>query len=242
MGAVVGMCAWRADAIESVVAAWNEARTCPQCIAPPECPAPSPPVPTAPDPCVSLTSETFLKLEPNVKDYYNKRLEPVPDAFTAQECNWIIQNSKASTVAPDTALVFPRTSKSWGWLYDRIHTKVLERNRELWHFPIAVDFRSELVEDILLVVKTNESAVVPGWAPDIGHVGPTGKRVLSAIVVLNKDYEGGEIETLPDQTEKPFALEPDQGLLWLVRSFMLRKQQAVTKGRQYVLYYWLRRY
>jgi len=237
-GALLGAWFWRPEEVQALVSSWQQSRECPLCPAPEACP---PPPTIQPEQCVSFSSDVFMKTDPEVDDFYNKRMFPVSNFLSPEDCRWIIENSRADSVASGTALVFPRNAKSWAWVYERIHGKVLELNQQFWHFTMPTDFRSELVEDILLVVKTNESAPVPSWSYDLGAIGSSGKRVLSAIMVLNSEFEGGQIATMTDNQD-PFELDTDQGLMWLLRSFTLKKHLPVLSGRQYMLYYWLRRY
>jgi len=170
----------------------------------------------------------------DIEDYHNPRLVPLPLMFTHEEGKWIIQHSKANL----SPIVFSRHSKSWAWLYARIHSAVVEQNTKQWQFGIPIDQNSDLVEDIHLVPYTNTSTVRP-WACDIGSVGGVGKRVLSAIVTLNSDFEGGDALTQISREE--YVMQATPGMLWIINSFVIQKRTPVISGVQYVLHYYVRR-
>lgn len=247
-GLVLGKWLFRSDEFTDLVSTWQTNRNCPSCAsgsknetadALAHCPAPPPAM--SPQ-CVSLSSETFMSTSPDVEEFYNKRMLPVPGVLNADECRWIIEAAGAEKHPANTAMVIPRKSKSWAWVYERIHSEIAELNKQFWHVGMPSSIHSELIENILLVVRTNESAVFPGYTYDLSSVGSAGKRVLSAFMILNSDFEGGQISTLPDQQDTVFDLPVDQGVLWIMRSFTLKKHLPITSGRQYMLFYWLRRY
>lgn len=205
---LLSLLVWR-SAVESFDAALAIERTCPPC---------------ADENCSAI----------DLEEYHNPRLIPLPVMFTPEEGRWIIKHSGVDKYP----VKFPRHSKSWAWLYARIHNAVVEQNTKQWQFAIPADFTSNLVEDIHLVPYSNTSIVKP-WTCDIGSFGGTGKRVLSALATLNSDFEGGD--TLTQISREEYVMQSTPGMLWIVNSFVIQKRTPVTEGTQYLLHYYVRR-
>jgi len=223
---------------------------CPSCPSAPCIPSPEPPSDSssqtcAPYPfehqCVALSSETFMKKATNVDQYFNKRVHFVYEVLTEQQCNFVVRHSSAEQAAPGAVLSFPKEG-SWVWLYKRIHEVILQENEELWQFRLPQNYTSALVEDLLLVKYTNETEFrhEVNWAPDVGTVGPTGKRILTALLHLNFGYEGGHFSA--QVQTKPYDIQTSPRILWMMNAFLPRRKTRVITGTQYVLFYRIKRY
>lgn len=233
LGGCLGLALWR-NAEDDVSAKAVRNCSCPALMCPD-------PVCIIPPHCVSRLSDHFMKAEPDVHEYHNKRLQHIQHLFSMDELEWIVKSSGAEKIRPGTVLVFPKESP-WLFMYKRIHGEILAQNKELWHYHLPPNVTSQLVEDLTLIAYDN-STVFPHeqeLGHDIGTLGGTGKRVLSAAIVLNEGFEGGNISVMLSM--KPYELTPSPGMMWIWNSFLLRKKKPVTSGVQYVLYYFVRRY
>lgn len=211
-GGILGLLLWR-SAVQDFDKAIAVERVCPKC---------------------ADTKENNCSVV-DLDDYHNPRLVPLPVMFTPEEGKWIIKHSKIGS----SPVVFSRHSRSWAWIYGRIHNAVIEQNLKQWQFGIPQDPNSDLVEDIHLVAYSNTSSLKP-WTCDIGSMGGIGKRVLSATVALNSDFEGGD--TLTQIARDEYVMQATPGMLWIINSFVIQKRTPITEGVQYALHYYVRRY
>lgn len=72
------------------------------------------------------------------------------------------------------------------------------------------------------------------WHTDIGG-GPSEDRKLSLVLLLNDDYEGGELQFFPAR----FDIPKKQGTLAVFPSFMTHRVAKVLKGTRYSLVTWV---
>jgi len=75
------------------------------------------------------------------------------------------------------------------------------------------------------------------WHIDLGPTETTGKRKIGISILLNEDYEGGELVFRIGDKEK--NTKPNTGDVVAFSSFIPHKVNAITKGNRHVLVAWL---
>ena len=78
-----------------------------------------------------------------------------------------------------------------------------------------------------------------GWHVDeLPVVPPTLPRKLSMSLLLNDDFEGGELE-LAHAKEKPITVDMKAGSVCVFPSWLMHRVKPVTKGTRYSLVAWM---
>lgn len=76
-----------------------------------------------------------------------------------------------------------------------------------------------------------------GWHTDYGKNNPD--RYVSLVILLNDDYEGGELKYKDVNSGEEFTFKRGTGNLFVFSSYTLHMVTPVTKGERYSLVNWL---
>lgn len=88
-----------------------------------------------------------MKRVPDVDNYENSRLVPLQNVITAEQAKWIIEQSVPLQKSPGSVVAYSRNTRSWGWIYERIHKVVVEQNKKIWKYAIPDDYKSVILVD-----------------------------------------------------------------------------------------------
>ena len=117
---------------------------------------------------------------------------------------------------------------SWGkenWVYDLITPYVNEVMKNTgWDFELSSSEPYQVAKS-----KVGEYHY---WHQD-GVIGKNKNRKLSLSLILNDDYEGGELEVFPN-----IPLKEPRGAMIFFPSFQTHQVHSVTKGTRYSLVVW----
>jgi predicted 2-oxoglutarate/Fe(II)-dependent dioxygenase YbiX len=75
-----------------------------------------------------------------------------------------------------------------------------------------------------------------GWHIDMGAEGISANRKIGVSILLNNDYEGGELSFRTGEETK--TVKPDTGEVVAFSSFVPHKVEKITKGERLVLVVW----
>lgn len=181
-------------------------------------------------------------------------------AFSAEECNWIVETVKkeppvwASTGDKLQGMkkVFEHRRSKVFWIEAK-HPKLGYLHRKYWDVVNMMNnaYYGAHITDLPPLQFTQYSEDYQGeykihmdldWLDrrDLSHR-PNQQRKISAIVQLSdpKTYEGGEFEFGPEVRERPDCnLIRQQGILMSFPSFVHHGVKPVTKGIRYSLVGW----
>lgn len=170
------------------------------------------------------------------------------DLYTPPECQAIIDMSKelkAETAkvgggenpAGDVNAAKRITEIFWinweaknTWLFQKLADSVSGANAKWWGFHLA-----GLNEALQLTHYRGEESGHYDWHEDASWAGNFQLRKISAVVLLNDDFEGGDFEFL--HSGKPQELS--KGTLILFPSYMTHRVTKVTKGERWSLVSWV---
>ena len=114
------------------------------------------------------------------------------------------------------------------WIYERFREAINVANDEQFEFVL----NPLLHETLQYTEYDSKKEGHYGWHIDIGE-GKFGGRKLSIVLMLNDDYEGGELEIW----EKGFVPK-GKGNLFVFPSYLLHRVMPVTKGLRKSLVLW----
>jgi PKHD-type hydroxylase len=170
---------------------------------------------------------------------------PIPNAFTAAECDRIVaaasaaESADARLVRGDRAHNIRRADLVWiddlpdiGWVADRLVEVARDANRS---FGFALDAMSESPQ------VARYTAARQGhfdWHSDIGEGVVAARRKLTLVVQLSDpdSYEGGALELRPTTATSEASRE--RGSAVAFASFVLHRVTPVTKGTRHSLTIW----
>tara|TARA_R110000824_G_scaffold339505_1_gene526029 strand:+ start:1517 stop:2098 length:582 start_codon:yes stop_codon:yes gene_type:complete len=119
-------------------------------------------------------------------------------------------------------------SKETYWIYEKMCKAINTANNELWNF----DWEGQTDE-----IQYTEYYDIEGgkydWHIDVGN-GTMSMRKISAVVLLNDGYEGGELQ-LKSIGEN---LDMKKGNMFIFPSFVSHRVTPVTKGTRKSLVMW----
>jgi len=122
----------------------------------------------------------------------------------------------------------------WGteqWVYDYIWPKMVQATEDIgWNYQLASAESYQIAK--------SEVGEFHAWHQDgLGQIADDAEtdrtRKLSLSLLLNDDYEGGELEVFPN---KP--MKPQKGTMIFFPSFQCHQVLPVTKGTRYSLVMW----
>jgi len=188
---------------------------------------------------MKLTTNLYEERYTDLNQYYWYR-----NAFSDEEIQEI--ENLASNMEPEVAtagregsgrVMKVRTSEvrwmdyddSTSWIYQKLGQYISTANKELWNF----DWRgnSDTIQ------HTTYYATEGGhynWHIDVGN-GTMSMRKMSAVLMLNDDYEGGELQLKSIGED----LEQKKGNLYIFPSYLMHRVTPVTKGTRKSLVIWV---
>jgi|21_taG_2_1085346.scaffolds.fasta_scaffold16312_4 PKHD-type hydroxylase len=116
------------------------------------------------------------------------------------------------------------------WIYDKIALGIREANKECWDFDW--DGKAETIQ--YTEYRASENGHYD-WHQDCGD-GYQSLRKMSAVVILNDDYEGGKLEIWNTDVDK---LDQKSGSMVVFPSYMLHRVLPVTSGLRKSLVLWV---
>lgn len=120
-------------------------------------------------------------------------------------------------------------SDTYGWIYEKVWKWVDIANKELWDFDL-VGMRNDAQ-----YTEYNQEGHYD-WHMDILGKG-INHRKISVSVLLNKNFEGGELEFKFGRGSEKIAQEKGDGVIF--PSFYLHKVNPVTYGKRKSLVQWI---
>lgn len=189
-----------------------------------------------------------------------KALWAVCEAFTEEECEWIIQTIKkekptwAETGRPggDLNKIFEHRRSKVFWITPN-HPQLFYIHKRYWEIVTSInnDFYKAHITDLPPIQFTQYSDQYQGeykmhmdlnWLETHVHAAnPNHQRKISAIVQLSNpnSYEGGTFEFGPEVPEKPSQeIVRKRGMMTVFPSFLHHAVHPVTKGIRYSLVGW----
>lgn len=123
--------------------------------------------------------------------------------------------------------------ENW-WLYTKLTQKVNEINSQLWNFDLFG------INEYIQYAEYNGNNSSRGhydWHIDVGSQGLESTRKLTIEIVLDSDYNGGELSFLLGPTENRVRLE--KGDIVVYPSFVLNKVYPVLSGIRKSIVCWI---
>jgi PKHD-type hydroxylase len=169
-----------------------------------------------------------------------------PGAFTAEECDRLIAVAEASALAPAptyggaghvppdrvrrVAVSMQERREANAWFFDRLDALFADAAAEL---RVAVAPMTEPVQ----ILRYAPGDHFQAWHTDAG-ADRHGDRLLSVSVELSDlgDYQGGDLEILPDLIGKPRTLSRGGARIFLSRA--LHRVTPVRSGTRWALVNW----
>tara|TARA_A100001201_G_scaffold40519_1_gene41843 strand:- start:243 stop:830 length:588 start_codon:yes stop_codon:yes gene_type:complete len=166
------------------------------------------------------------------------------EAFSEEEIQKI--EDIASAIEEETAtagregsgkVIKARTSKvrwmeyddSTAWIYQKIGMYIHRANKELWNFDW--EGHSDTIQHT--TYYSSEKGHYD-WHVDVGN-GSMSMRKMSAVLLLNDDYEGGELQIKKIGED----LQHKKGNLFIFPSYLMHRVTPVTKGTRRSLVIWV---
>ena len=170
----------------------------------------------------------------------------IPDAFTAEECDRIVEIARNGALR-DARLVrgvrdsdMRRADLAWlderdgaDWVEARLVDLVAAANRAAFNFVL-----DDFAESAQVARYGAEREGHFAWHADIGD-GPVARRRKMTLVVQLSDadrYDGGALEIWPDGS--PRIAARDKGAAIFFPSFVLHRVTPVTRGERHSLTIW----
>ena len=124
-----------------------------------------------------------------------------------------------------------RPSEDTSWIFQKIQLAVININEEHYKFSI------QWGEDCQFTKY--DSSYQGFFSKHLDIVGFSGEaaRKISISVILNDDYEGGDLNIYTD--EAPFVAKKSRGTLIMFPSFLLHEVTPVISGTRYSLVNWI---
>jgi PKHD-type hydroxylase len=113
-------------------------------------------------------------------------------------------------------------------LYSKLQSIALKLNE---HFKYQIDGIEKAQ-----VMKYTAPSNGYSWHIDMGAEGISANRKIGVSILLNNEYEGGELSFRTGEETK--TIKPDTGEVVAFSSFIPHKVNPVTKGERYVLVVW----
>lgn len=161
------------------------------------------------------------------------------NVFSRSDCNAIIDLAKV--IPPEEAITASTKEKRvsdirWiHWqqgvnsIFEKIAQLVLEANQKTWNFHL-----SSIWEPLQLTYYTADKGGHYDWHMDYADVPVNENRKLSLTIVLNGDFEGGELEFW--DTPK---CELEIGSMVVFPSYLLHRVKPITNGERWSLVSWI---
>ena len=183
-------------------------------------------------------------------DIYNERYVDLNQfywykkAFSDEEIEKI--NDIASDLEEETAtagregsgnVIKARTSKvkwmeyndSTAWIYQKIGELIHKANQEVWKFDW--EGHTDTIQHTTYYASEGGHY---DWHVDVGN-GSMSMRKISAVLILNDNYEGGELQIQKIGED----LEHKKGNLFIFPSYLMHRVTPVTDGTRRSLVIWV---
>ena len=170
---------------------------------------------------------------------------PVPDAFSAQECDRIVALGEAGAEAAsvwaegaygidpgarDVRTALQQRGGAADWLFDRLD-RLFAGAAE--HFGLPVGPISEPIQ----ILRYDVGSHFIRWHTDAGFDRQEQRRISVSVELSEAaDYEGGALEVVPDLVGRPRTLP--RGGAHFFPSRVLHRVAPVTRGRRWSLVAW----
>jgi PKHD-type hydroxylase len=169
---------------------------------------------------------------------------PVPNAFTQAECDAIIALSSGGEAAPvwgDGGYIVDRSQRDVptcqierqagnAWLFDRLDALFAEAARS---FAMPVGPIGEPIQ----ILRYDEGCHFRTWHSDAGLDAHERRRISMSVELSERaDYDGGELEIVPDRVGATRTLPRGSAILFPSRA--LHHVTPVTRGRRWALVAW----
>lgn len=168
------------------------------------------------------------------------------DAFSKEECEWIIGYSKAyqshvaevgvesnhvNPVIRESNITWLNPTKEFNWVYDRLSAVVIQLNHDNFRFDLFG------FQEGLQFTEYNAPSGHYGKHVDMIHGGPIRKLSLTMQLTDPSEYEGGNLEL--HYGNKPAIMEKKQGSIIVFPSGALHEVTPVTKGTRHSIVGWI---
>ena len=120
------------------------------------------------------------------------------------------------------------------WIAGIMHNIMISANRDFYHYDL-VHFDSKIQATRY---KTGQHY---GWHVDAGNKDESKElvRKLSISLILDSDYEGGELEIFDPTSRQALEFKPKAGNIILFPSWVSHRVKPVTSGTRYSLVAWM---
>ena len=168
----------------------------------------------------------------------------VPAAFTAQECDALVALGRDGIAAPVYGSgghhVDRRQRDAWtslhardartAWLFDRLDALFAQAS-PVFALPVG-----PIVEEVQ-ILRYDEGGHFQAWHSDAGIDAQERRRISMSVELSERaDYDGGELEVVPDRVGCVRTLP--RGSAQLFPSRALHRVTPVTRGRRWSLVAW----
>jgi PKHD-type hydroxylase len=168
------------------------------------------------------------------------------DAFTAEECDRIIALAATGRAEPgpvwggagydvdpglrDVYSSFLARADGADWLFGRLDT-LLAAAAQVFALPVGP------IEEDIQVLRYEVGCHFGTWHTDAGRDRHDRRRISMSVELSHRaDYDGGELEIVPDRIGRPRALPRGAAQLFTSRS--LHRVTPVSRGRRWSLVAW----
>lgn len=121
--------------------------------------------------------------------------------------------------------------KSMNWFNDLIWSTVQKVNKEYWNY----DLEGIGEPPILLEYIAPEAGYL--WHMDLGKKGPSTNRKVLFVVLLNEEFEGGDLNVFFGG-ENHSTIPLEKGTVVMFPSYTLHEVTEVVKGTRYAIIGW----
>lgn len=170
----------------------------------------------------------------------------VPGAFTDEECDRIVALGEAAQGAPgpvyggsgytvdrarrDVHSVLRGRGDGEDWLFERLDA-LLATAAEAFGLPVGP------IAEPVQILRYDDGGHFATWHTDAGLDAHDRRRISMSVELSERsDYDGGELEVVPDLVGRPRTLP--RGSAQLFPSRALHRVTPVTRGRRWALVAW----
>jgi PKHD-type hydroxylase len=139
-----------------------------------------------------------------------------------------VRDNEAGGKTRQSQIQFVPFTEAYKWIFDKLAAIVVSGNTQKFKFQI------DKFEEGFQFTKYEPSDHY-SWHSDLGDEDERVRRKLSLVVLLNDDYEGGDLQFFPSG----IAIPRRKGLVALFPSYLVHRVAPVTRGTRYSLVSWV---
>ena len=121
--------------------------------------------------------------------------------------------------------------KSLEWLFEKVWSTIQKSNSKLWQYDL------EGIGEPPILLEYIAPGAGYSWHMDLGKKGPSTNRKLLFVILLNDQFEGGDLNTFFGG-ENLSKVDLKKGTIVIYPSYTLHQVSEVTKGTRYAIIGW----